>query len=95
MKMNLSDLVTVRWTDAGLSLLKRSINDPQMGQIASEQIAQASNLDGWCEIQLWALMRLIGPNLQLGSQAPFIEDNAVHAGQIQPLGANAEKPTAP
>ena len=71
------------------------MNDLQMGEIASEQIEQASNSDGWCDIQLWALMRPIGPNLQRGSQAPFIEDNAVHVGQIQPLGMDAERPADP
>ena len=40
-------------------------------------------------------MRLIGPNLQRGSQTPFIEDNAVRVGQIQPLGMDAERPANP
>ncbi|MAU95456.1 MAG: hypothetical protein CMP81_06150 [Fulvimarina sp.] len=74
---------------------EQALGDPQTAQIASEQIAQASNSDGWCGIQLWALMRLIGPNLQRGSQTPFIEDNAVRVGQIQPLGMDAERPANP
>ncbi|WP_139802729.1 hypothetical protein [Aurantimonas sp. 22II-16-19i] len=93
--MNLSELVMVRWTDAGLSLLKRAMNDAQVVEIASEQIAQASKSDGWCDIQLWALMRLIGPHLQLGSQAPFIEENEVQVGLLSAAGASTNKPTAP
>ncbi|ORE93941.1 hypothetical protein [Aurantimonas sp. 22II-16-19i] len=93
--MNLSELVTVRWTDAGLWLLKRAMDDPQTVEIASEQIAQASKSHGACDIQLWALMRLIGPHLQLGSGAPFIEENEVQVGLLSAAGANTNKPAAP